>query len=469
MSELIKAEDRLAELQRLAIRAHEESLECAKSAVANAIAAGQALAEAKKLCKHGEWLPWLKENWPFSQRLAQDYMRIANTQSSAYLDQAESISDALRLIDKAESEEVDCELDEQTQSFTCVECGDQFDEPVWHCELCGGHWPDDVAACKTCEELQLPSVPSILEDTEDEEAEYLSDEQLESEITDDEPDLNDEPAKLWFSIAEWEAFDVIHRQEAVEQASETKFNRQDNASIEWARWSWNPVTGCKHDCPYCYARDIANRFYEQKFEPSFYPSRLTAPGITKVPDSAEQDVSYKNVFTCSMADLFGKWVPLEWIEMVFETVAENTQWNFLFLTKFPQRFAELSEIPDNAWLGTTVDCQSRVKNAEKAFAKCGGGTKWLSVEPMLTRLKFDRLDLFDWVVIGGSSASTQTPVWKPPFDWVADLHWQARDADCAIYHKDNLGFDDGVRLREFPWQEQKEKELPGSLKYLNIK
>jgi pyruvate-formate lyase-activating enzyme len=28
-------------------------------------------------------------------------------------------------------------------------------------------------------------------------------------------------------------------------------------------WSWNPVTGCLHDCPYCYARDIANRFYRE--------------------------------------------------------------------------------------------------------------------------------------------------------------------------------------------------------------
>ncbi len=39
-----------------------------------------------------------------------------------------------------------------------------------------------------------------------------------------------------------------------------RFNRT-NENIEWARWSWNPVTGCRHGCDYCYARDIANRFY----------------------------------------------------------------------------------------------------------------------------------------------------------------------------------------------------------------
>lgn len=29
--------------------------------------------------------------------------------------------------------------------------------------------------------------------------------------------------------------------------------------IEWATHVWNPVTGCKHGCPYCYARRFARR------------------------------------------------------------------------------------------------------------------------------------------------------------------------------------------------------------------
>ena len=30
--------------------------------------------------------------------------------------------------------------------------------------------------------------------------------------------------------------------------------------IEWADSTWNPVTGCYHDCPYCYAERTARRF-----------------------------------------------------------------------------------------------------------------------------------------------------------------------------------------------------------------
>ena len=34
----------------------------------------------------------------------------------------------------------------------------------------------------------------------------------------------------------------------------------DNTKIDWADMSWNPVTGCRHGCPYCYARKIAARY-----------------------------------------------------------------------------------------------------------------------------------------------------------------------------------------------------------------
>lgn len=270
----------------------------------------------------------------------------------------------------------------------------------------------------------------------------------------------------YLTVDTWEGMAPTERAAALEiLPSEKTFNRQDSRSIEWAQWSWNPVTGCRHDCPYCYARDIALRFYPQEFEPSILPERFRAPWNTRVPEAAAGDVAFKNVFTCSMADLFGRWVPREWIETVIGIVRANPQWNFLFLTKFPKRYAEF-EFPVNAWLGTSVDCQARVKNAEDAFAKIGGGTKWLSVEPLLQPLKFTRLNLFDWVVVGGASASTQTPAWVPPIDWIADLHQQARGAGCRIYYKDNCGMEESLRIREFPWSDPPPRELPESFRYL---
>jgi len=32
------------------------------------------------------------------------------------------------------------------------------------------------------------------------------------------------------------------------------------SQIEWCNFTWNPVTGCWHGCPYCYAAKQAKRF-----------------------------------------------------------------------------------------------------------------------------------------------------------------------------------------------------------------
>jgi protein gp37 len=67
-----------------------------------------------------------------------------------------------------------------------------------------------------------------------------------------------------------------------------------NDNIEWAKWTWNPVTGCK----------------------------------------------------------FGPWIANDWIEKVLNVARENPQWNYLFLTKNPKRLIGI-DFPDNAWVGTS--------------------------------------------------------------------------------------------------------------------
>lgn len=257
-------------------------------------------------------------------------------------------------------------------------------------------------------------------------------------------------AKDWITLTDWKELSDEDKDAALHVEGRKTFNDQkDQTSIEWARWSWNPITGCRHDCPYCYARDIAARFYPQGFEPSIYPSRLTAPNNTKVPPKAESDISYKNVFTGSMADIFGRWVPAEWIEAVLKQINTAQQWNFLLLTKFPKRMSEF-KYSENAWLGTSVDLQVRVKNAEKAMAALDAGVRWLSIEPLIEPLKFTKPELFQWVVIGGASRSAETPAWEPPFEWIARLYCQFKDAGAKVYLKDNIGFDGSNRPRGFP-------------------
>jgi protein gp37 len=277
--------------------------------------------------------------------------------------------------------------------------------------------------------------------------------------------------KQYVTLDEWREMAVAGRSAILSRIGKSGLNKQDNRDIEWANWSWNPVTGCLHGCPYCYARDIAFDIYpaEVGFGSTIWPDRLTAPANQKPPQS--DAVADKNIFTCSMADLFGRWVPDEWIRKVLSVAADNSQWNFLFLTKFPKRMAEF-EIPANAWMGTTVDVQARVANAERAFKKVDAPIRWLSIEPMIEPLQFSNLGLFDWVVIGGASTSKSidgtpsTPAWNPPIEWLVDLHQQARAAGCKIYYKTNSGLSDMTRIREFPGRESTPPVAPDVFNYL---
>jgi protein gp37/ParB-like chromosome segregation protein Spo0J len=232
-----------------------------------------------------------------------------------------------------------------------------------------------------------------------------------------------------------------------EPQAKATFNETKGAGISWAAWSWNPVTGCLHGCNYCYAREIAtsDRYstaYPAGFTPLFHHERLDAPTNTVIPAAHRDDPAYQRVFVCSMADLYGRWVPDEWIEKVHTAMCANPAWQYITLTKFPDRYVGL-DMPPGAWVGTSVDEQKRVRIAERAFSQLPDGvTKWLSLEPLKEPLEFTDLSVFDWVVIGAQTETRQpdgtVEAFAPPFEWVARLVLQARDAGCRVHLKPNL-------------------------------
>jgi protein gp37 len=227
--------------------------------------------------------------------------------------------------------------------------------------------------------------------------------------------------------------------------SKPTFNETTGEGISWAAWSWNPVTGCLHGCDYCYARAIIHRYPEPNpagFTPLFHDERLSAPGNTTIPERHRDDPAYSRVFVCSMADLYGRWVPLKWIEDVHKAMTDNPQWEYLLLTKFPDRYVEL-ELPATAWVGTSVDEQKRVRIAERAFRRIEGvKVKWLSLEPLREPLEFTDLSMFDWVVIGAQTATVQptgpVPAFGPPSKWVDQIKRLADAAGIPVHEKPNL-------------------------------
>jgi len=230
-----------------------------------------------------------------------------------------------------------------------------------------------------------------------------------------------------------------------ETKSKSKFNRT-NDSIQWAQWTWNPVTGCLHGCKYCYAREIAENsqfkgVFPAGFIPLFRHDRLDAPTNTKINIDPNQPES-KRVFVCSMADLFGEWVPEKWVYKIIEATKQAPELEYLFLTKNPVRYLEF-DFPKNFWLGATVDSQSKVDEIVKVMRSIkSGGIKWISFEPLLEPIKADFTGI-DWIVIGAQSGTrqpdgTKVEYFSPKFEWVVDLVQQARNSGSKVYMKQNL-------------------------------
>ncbi|MEM2909625.1 MAG: DUF5131 family protein [Nitrososphaerota archaeon] len=117
--------------------------------------------------------------------------------------------------------------------------------------------------------------------------------------------------------------------------------------------TWNPITGCNHQCIYCWARRLARRleamgvepYASNAFKPTFLPQRLN-----------QRFKRNAMIFVCNMGDLFGEWVPEEWIRSVLDIVRRQSQAYFMFLTKNPSRYLRLeNEFPGNVVLAATIE------------------------------------------------------------------------------------------------------------------
>ena len=231
--------------------------------------------------------------------------------------------------------------------------------------------------------------------------------------------------------------------------------------IDWCDSTWNPVTGCLHGCEYCYARSIATRFggnalginhvlnepfkangkvqpYPFGFVPTFHRYRLN--------DYA--DKKGRNIFVCSMADLFGEWVPDSWIEEVFKACEKAPQHNYLFLTKNPKRYAELAEkgilrCANNMWYGLS---QTRNEDIKALCFPCSPNT-FVSVEPILEHV---RPCLEDWIIIGAETGNRKGKV-IPEKSWVDNIVEQCKALNIPVFMKDSLRDLYGENLlREYP-------------------
>lgn len=307
----------------------------------------------------------------------------------------------------------------------------------------------------------------------------------------------------------------------------------DRTKIDWADATWNPVTGCLHGCPYCYARRIAERFgsgivsgtrlheldepvreyignerysaepYPYDFDPTLHRYRLGEPQKWKKP---------RNIFVCSMADLFGDWVPDDWKIEVLKACAKAPQHRYLFLTKYPVGYAiwPTEEIPcadetrlftKNMWIGVTWTGTERIpgeKHRPNAWGHdLGTGSnfwylwrmsrvilpgmahRFLSIEPMACDVSevrnerdpdgealletfvtrgpspMDAPPVFEWVIVGAETGNRKGKV-KPERKWIEKLARLCRENGIPLFMKESIrGIMGENFVQEFPWEAER--------------
>ena len=278
--------------------------------------------------------------------------------------------------------------------------------------------------------------------------------------------------------------------------------------IEWTQETWNPVTGCTKvspGCEHCYAERMANRL--QKMGQSKYANGFK---VTLHPDVLDDPLHWKkprNIFVCSMSDLFHEDVPGEFVYQVLRIAERCPQHTLQILTKRAKRmawFCDSPDMPTNIWLGVTAEDQQRADERIPYLLNTPAAVKFLSLEPLLGPIDLSYDGLFiecptchgtseitdpqhpahpnqtgdgvdqnwcmdcnsgdprvvvgiDWVIVGGESGPKRREM---KLQWVRDIVAQCQTAGVAVFVKqlhidgklvkDIEQFPEDLQIREYP-------------------
>ncbi len=192
----------------------------------------------------------------------------------------------------------------------------------------------------------------------------------------------------------------------------------------------NICTGCKHGCPYCYAREMVEHgrlkehpAYPYGFAPTFHPERITAIGGRP-----------KLIFANDMGDVGGDWnwksvaggmplTPFQISQYMIQFALLNPQHILLLLTKRPEWYG-LADWPKNVWCGRTAT-NNRELN-EMTWVRPAGSNWWISLEPWLDQNPPTIEYSAGWLVIGGLSGKYPRPVSEATMDWLRNPLIQAK-------------------------------------------
>lgn len=228
-------------------------------------------------------------------------------------------------------------------------------------------------------------------------------------------------------------------------------------SIEWSDFSTNPLrarnkeTGkvghfcvkCSPGCKNCYSSKLQTPYLTQL---EFIAENRDKVDLFFEQKAIEEVLRRKKptkFFWCDMTDMFGEWVPEEWIDQCFAAMALTPWHTHQVLTKRADRMLEyftenhghearrrvqdviqppgsrgINEVAmrlfdgwplPNVWLGCSVEDRQR-KTRIDSLRQTPAALRFLSIEPLLEDIGTLDLRGISWAIIGGESGPGARPL-----------------------------------------------------------
>lgn len=227
--------------------------------------------------------------------------------------------------------------------------------------------------------------------------------------------------------------------------------------------TWNPVTGCAKisgGCRFCFAERISHRYGTTTLP---WSRAHVSTNVVLHLDRLEAPLRWRKaraVFAGSMTDLFGEFVPDDYVAAILAVIALTGSSTFMIITKRAERMADLlcsdhfwgqfaaaalARGADPAWLAdlessriipnltlcVTIESDRFVGRAD-SLRRVPAGRKMVVAEPLLTALPSLVMVGFDEISVGGESGGpAQRRLVEPCPHPDHELMAEAVDSLCA--------------------------------------
>ena len=110
-------------------------------------------------------------------------------------------------------------------------------------------------------------------------------------------------------------------------------------------------------------------------------------------------------------------------------------------------------MPDNVWLGTSIDTEMNFHRAKDLYINGFSKVRFISFEPLLSTMAFTGFKHiggeFDWIIVG--KLTQHGKKYNPPKQWIEEIVNSCREFSIPVFLKDNLKEIWGEPLiQEFP-------------------